>query len=31
MSKVKILVIGPQKGGKSTFSNILGEIQEGLS
>ena len=31
MSKVKILVLGPQRAGKSTLSNILGDLQDGLS
>ena len=28
---LKILVVGPQGAGKSTITNILGEIQEGPS
>ena len=31
MSRIKILVIGPTKAGKSTVANILGDLQEGLS
>ena len=31
MSKVKILVLGPTKAGKSTLANILGDLQDGLS
>ena len=31
MSKVKILVIGPSKAGKTTIANILGDLQEGPS
>ena len=31
MSKVKILIIGPKKSGKSTIANILGDLQEGPS
>lgn len=31
MSRVKIVVVGPTKGGKSTITNILGELQEGPS
>ena len=31
MSRVKILVIGPSKAGKSTITNILGGLQEGPS
>jgi GTPase SAR1 family protein len=31
MSKVKIVVVGPTKGGKSTITNIIGELQEGPS
>ena len=31
MSKVKILIIGPTKSGKSTVANILGNLQEGPS
>ena len=31
MSKVKILVLGPTRAGKSTISNILGDLQDGLS
>ena len=31
MSKVKILVLGPQKAGKTTLCNILGDLQDGLS
>ena len=31
MSKVKILVLGPQKAGKTTLANILGDLQDGLS
>ena len=30
MSKVKILILGPTKSGKSTLANILGGLQEGL-
>ena len=30
MSRVKILVVGPSKSGKSTIANILGDLQEGL-
>ena len=31
MSKVKILVLGPSRAGKSTIANILGDLQDGLS
>ena len=31
MSRVKILVIGPKKAGKTTIANILGDLQEGPS
>ena len=31
MSKVKILVLGPLKSGKSTITNILGDLQDGPS
>ena len=31
MSRVKILMLGPSKAGKSTISNILGDLQEGIS
>ena len=31
MSKVKILVLGPSKAGKTTIANILGDLQEGPS
>ena len=31
MSKVKILILGPQKAGKSTIANILGDLQDGPS
>ena len=31
MSKVKLLVIGPSKAGKSTIANILGDLQDGPS
>ena len=31
MSKVKILVLGPSKAGKTTIANILGDLQEGVS
>ena len=26
MSKIKILILGPQKAGKSTIANILGDL-----
>ena len=29
MSRVKILIVGPTKAGKSTIANILGDLQEG--
>lgn len=29
MTKIKILIIGPQRSGKTTIANILGELQEG--
>mmetsp|Transcript_31546 Transcript_31546/g.30865 ORF Transcript_31546/g.30865 Transcript_31546/m.30865 type:complete len:94 (+) Transcript_31546:42-323(+) len=31
MSRIKLLVVGPSKGGKSTIANILGDLQEGPS
>ena len=31
MSRIKIVVIGPQRSGKSTVSNILGDLQDGPS
>ena len=31
MSKIKILILGPQKAGKSTIANILGDLQDGPS
>ena len=31
MSRVKILVLGPTKSGKSTIANILGDLQDGPS
>ena len=31
MNRVKILVLGPKKAGKSTLANILGGLQDGLS
>ena len=31
MSKVKILVLGPSKAGKTTIANILGDLQDGIS
>ena len=30
-NNLKILVVGPQGSGKTTITNILGEIQEGPS
>ena len=30
-NRIKILIIGPQGSGKTTFANILGGLQEGLS
>ena len=31
MSKVKILVLGPCKAGKTTITNILGDLSDGPS
>ncbi len=31
MSRIKILIIGPSKAGKSTIANILGDLQDGPS
>ena len=31
MSRIKLIVVGPQKSGKSTIANILGDLQEGTS
>ena len=28
MSRIKLLVVGPQKSGKSTIANLLGELAE---
>ena len=28
MSRVKLLIVGPQKAGKSTITNILGDLQD---
>ena len=30
MSKIKLLVVGPLKSGKSTVANIIGDLSEGL-
>ena len=30
-TRVKILVLGPTKSGKSTVANLLGDLQDGLS
>ena len=30
MSRVKILILGPSKAGKSTVANLLGDLQDGL-
>ena len=31
MSRIKILMIGPQKSGKTTITNLLGEVTENLT
>ena len=31
MSKLKLLIVGPTKSGKSTLANILGDLQDGPS
>ena len=31
MSSIKILVVGPQRSGKSTITNILGELTENIT
>jgi GTPase SAR1 family protein len=31
MSKIKLIVVGPLKSGKSTITNILGELAEGVT
>ncbi len=31
MSKLKLLIVGPQKSGKSTLANILGDLADGPS
>jgi len=30
MSRIKLLVVGPLKSGKSTVANIIGDLSEGL-
>ncbi|TNV75951.1 hypothetical protein FGO68_gene15714 [Halteria grandinella] len=31
MSKLKLIIVGPQKSGKSTLANILGDLSDGPS
>ena len=31
MSKIKLVVLGPCKAGKTTIANILGDLQDGPS
>ena len=31
MSRLKLLIVGPSKSGKSTLANILGDLQDGPS
>ena len=31
MSRLKLLIVGPNKSGKSTIANILGDLQDGPS
>lgn len=31
MSRLKLLIVGPQKSGKSTLANILGDLSDGPS
>jgi GTPase SAR1 family protein len=31
MSRLKLIIVGPQKAGKSTLANILGDLSDGPS
>ena len=31
MSRIKLLIVGPQRSGKSTITNIIGELSEHVS